>query len=409
MQQPTYPDAAALESTLADIRRLPPLVTPPEVEDLRQQLAEVAAGRRFLLQGGDCAERFQDCAAEPIERKLRILLQMSLVLTWGARVPTLRVARMAGQFAKPRSKDTEVVCGAEYPAFRGDNVNSFDVSSRVPDPARMLSGYFHSAATLNYARAVLSSGLADLKAASAWELGFVQDAVHRAQYNDILERLLSSLDFMRVCGVGDEVALRTASVFMSHEGLQLNYEEALTRRGDGGEWGAGEEARSGGSGGDGGGGGGGGGAAAAPAAPAAPSAPAPPFYNLGTHFLWIGDRTRQLDHAHVEYMRGVANPVGVKAGPTSDPAELVAVIRALWPQPAAAPGKIVIITRLGAAGVRTALPRLIAAVRDANFGSPVVWVCDPMHGNTRVTASGYKTRDFDDILSELKCVGKHPL
>lgn len=252
MQQPTYPDAAALESTLADIRRLPPLVTPPEVEDLRQQLAEVAAGRRFLLQGGDCAERFQDCAAEPIERKLRILLQMSLVLTWGARVPTLRVARMAGQFAKPRSKDTEVVCGAEYPAFRGDNVNSFDVSSRVPDPARMLSGYFHSAATLNYARAVLSSGLADLKAASAWELGFVQDAVHRAQYNDILERLLSSLDFMRVCGVGDEVALRTASVFMSHEGLQLNYEEALTRRGDGGEWGAGEEARSGGSGGDGG-------------------------------------------------------------------------------------------------------------------------------------------------------------
>lgn len=462
-QQPIYPDMEKLESALTEVRRLPPLVTPREVEDLRAQLAEVACGKRFLLQGGDCAERFQDCCSESIEKQLRILLQMSLVLTWGARVPTLRVARMAGQFAKPRSKDTEVVDGVEVAAFRGDNVNSFDdLSARTPDPARLVSGYFHSAASLNYARAALASGLADLKSSSQWDLGFVQDPAHRAQYNEILDRILSSLDFMRVCGVVDEVALRTASVFMSHEGLQLNYESALTRpvassnSGGGGgkiaaasppfqspprptvssataaaaaaaalvsgdapaavvgklEYGSpsGRESSSttplvspttaaaaGG--------------AAAVAAEvgaatgspsAAPASPPLAYYNLGTHFLWIGDRTRQLDHAHVEYFRGIENPIGVKAGPSSDPGELVEVIRRLWPNPAAKPGKIVIITRLGAQGVKTALPKLITAVRDAAFSSPVVWVCDPMHGNGKVSSSGLKTREFDDILTELK-------
>jgi 3-deoxy-7-phosphoheptulonate synthase len=438
-QQPIYPDAAALETSLQDLRRLPPLVTSGEVDDLRSQLAEVAEGKRFLLQGGDCAERFQDCSSDSIEKQLRILLQMSLVLTWGARVPTLRVARMAGQFAKPRSKDTEVVGGVEYPAFRGDNVNSFDVSARSPDPSRLLMGYFHSAASLNYARAALASGLADLNSTALWDLGFVQDPRHRHQYNQMLERILSSLDFMRVCGVGQDVAMKTASIFMSHEGLQLDYEEALTRpcnkvvtlkphtpfssrpssapasnaAGSGGASGAsdGEPAAAAAEASppplaSGGGGGGGGALLSTPSkgTSSSSSAPSARYYNLGTHFLWIGDRTRQLDHAHVEYMRGIVNPVGVKAGPTSDPDELVRVIRRLWPSPRDAPGKIVIITRLGASGTLAALPRLISAVKAANFESPVVWVCDPMHGNTKVTSSGYKTREFDDILAELKCV-----
>jgi len=413
-QQPQYPCEKALAASLAEVSRLPPLVTPREVDELRSQLAEVAQGKRFLLQGGDCAERFQDVSADSIEKKLRILLQMSLVLTWGARVPTLRVARMAGQFAKPRSKDTELVDGVEIPAFRGDNVNSFDPSARTPDPTRLVSGYFHSAACLNYSRAALASGLADLKSSSLWDLGFVQDPEHRAQYNGILDNILSSLDFMRVCGVVDEMALRTASVYMSHEGLQLSYESALTRPvADAGKlessslsasFGQASQAaqssgsypkvqysspsKSGGS--------------PIEVSGAAAVSPPPLYYNLGTHFLWIGDRTRQLDHAHVEYMRGIQNPVGVKAGPSSDPAELVAVIRRLWPDPAAAPGKIVIITRLGAGGVLTALPKLITTVREANFSSPVVWVCDPMHGNGKVSSTGFKTRAFEDILTELK-------
>jgi len=366
------------------VRRLPPLVTPPEVDRLLVQLAEVAEGKRFLLQGGDCAERFMDCAAEPIEKKLKILLQMSLVLTWGARMPTLRISRMAGQFSKPRSKDTEVVDGVEMPSFRGDNINSFDTSSRAADPARLVSGYFHSAATLNYARALLASGFADLHRASHWDLDFVQDTGHRAQYKALVDRILSAMDFMRVCGVADEVSLRTADFFMSHEGLQLDLEEALTRAGP-----AASEARAHG------------GAWLKP--PAAPSAPAPDdFYNLGTHFLWIGDRTRQLDHAHVEYFRGIANPVGIKVGPSSDPEELVAVIRRLWPDPAAAPGKIVLITRMGAGAVLAKLPAILRAVQAAGLTSRPVWVCDPMHGNTRNSSNGFKTREFDDILGELK-------
>jgi 3-deoxy-7-phosphoheptulonate synthase len=371
-------------------------VTPSEVIDFRNQLAEVALGKRFLLQGGDCAERFQDCAADSIDKKLRILLQMSLVLTWGARVPTLRVARMAGQFAKPRSKDTEVIDGVELPAFRGDNINSFDTSARSPDPARMLQGYFHSAATLNYARAVLASGLGDLHAAAAWDLGFVSDSGHRKQYKDIIDRILSALDFMRVCGAGDEDALKVAKVFMSHEGLHLAYEETQTRAGvdafssKPAAAAAAAAARNCG-----------GGASAVPVIPENPVITTP-YFNLGTHFLWIGDRTRQLNHAHVEYFRGIENPIGIKAGPTSSPTELVDVIRRLWPSPSAAPGKIVIITRMGASAVKDKLPALVNAVMAANFTSPVVWVSDPMHGNTRVSSNGYKTRNFDDILCELK-------
>jgi 3-deoxy-7-phosphoheptulonate synthase len=361
-----------------------------------------------------------DCSAEPIEQKLKILLQMSLVLTWGARIPTLRIARMAGQFSKPRSKDTEIIDEVEYLAFRGDNVNSFDTSNRVPDPKRLLDGYFYSAATLNYARALLSTGFADLQKASHWDLGFVQEPVHRRQYKEMVDRILSALDFMRVCGVGNEAALRTADVFMSHEGLQLCYEEALTRpvplsrnRGSlgGSFWSKapnsnipdGTPVHP---------------PAAATLHPRAARSPArhdddeaepqprkripSAYYNLGTHFLWIGDRTRQLDHAHVEYFRGIANPVGIKVGPSCDPAELVNLIRVLWPEPAKMPGKIVLITRFGASQVKDKFPRIVQAVLEAKFESPVVWTCDPMHGNTRVTSTGIKTRDFDDILAELR-------
>lgn len=204
-----------LHSSLA-VRRLPPLVTPAEVDSLRAQLAEVAEGRRFLLQGGDCAERFMDCSAEPIEKKLKILLQMSLVLTWGARIPTLRIARMAGQFSKPRSSNTEIINGQEVLSFRGDNINSFDVNNRAADPARLVSGYFHSAATLNYARALLASGFADLQNSTHWDLGFVQHAGHRAQYQSMADRILSSLDFMRVCGVAEAAALKTVSPLPPH-------------------------------------------------------------------------------------------------------------------------------------------------------------------------------------------------
>ena len=369
---------------------------------------------------------------------------MSLVLTWGARIPTLRIARMAGQFAKPRSKEMEVVNGVEMLAFRGDNVNSFDTSARTPDPTRLVDGYFHSAATLNYARAVLASGLADLNAASHWDLGFVQDETHRRQYNEMVDRILSALDFMRVCGVADEAALKTAAVYMSHEGLQLCYEEALTRPSINLNSNTSRNSRVGSvtvntS-------------ATVPSSsstsittstsaintstettttpvhpPAAhantyqshahqisspsslhslslttPTNPNTRWYNLGTHFLWIGDRTRQIDHAHIEYFRGIQNPVGIKAGPTSDPNEIVAIIHRLWPNPRALPGKIVIITRMGANNVRSKLPALITAIYNAGFTSPVVWTCDPMHGNTRVSSNNYKTRDFDDILAELK-------
>ena len=357
-QQPPWPDDGALHTALDVVRALPPLVNHGEVDALRAHLAEAARGKAFLLQGGDCAERFADCTKTAIEAKLKILLQMSLVLTWGARIPVIRVGRMAGQFAKPRSSDTEIIDGTEMPSYRGDNVNAItpDLAARQPDPQRLVKAYHHSAATLNYARALVDGGFADLHHPQHWDLGFVRSQSHRAEYEDMVERIRDAIDFLESTGVHGTGALRTVELFSSHEGLLLDYEEALTEK-------VGDR-----------------------------------YYNLGAHFLWIGDRTRNLGDAHLEYFRGIENPIGIKVGKQMQPKELVDIINAV--EPANRPGRITLISRIGAADVREALPPLIAAVREA--GQNVAWSCDPMHGNTTTTDTGLKTRDYDCILKELE-------
>ncbi len=356
IQQPSYGDLAALEAALGEVRSFPPLVNHGEVDALRMHLAKAARGEAFLLQGGDCAERFVDCRKTAIEAKLKILLQMSLVLTWGARIPVIRVGRMAGQFAKPRSSDTEIIGGKDLPSYRGDIVNGIQKDARNADPERLVKAYHHSAATLNYARALVDGGFADLHHPQHWDLGFVRSSANRAAYEDIVDRIRDAIDFVESTGVRGTAALKTVELFCSHEGLLLDYESAFTEPVDD-RW-----------------------------------------YNLGAHFLWIGDRTRQLDGAHVEYFRGLENPIGVKAGPSMEPEELVELITAL--EPANRPGRITVITRLGAERVAEALPHLIEAVMAA--GRTVTWVCDPMHGNTVSTESGLKTRNYDAVLAELE-------
>jgi 3-deoxy-7-phosphoheptulonate synthase len=382
-QQPVYPDPTALEAVLARLRRLPPLVVPEEVDRLRGLLAEAAAGRRFLLQGGDCAERFQDCTPEAIAGKLRVLLQMSVALTHGGRKPVVRVGRIAGQFAKPRSRPTELVRGQELPSYRGDLVNALEATpeGRRPDPARMLEAYFHASATLNHLRALTAGGFADLHHPERWELPGGTGEV--PEYHRTLDQVRESLDFLEALGGVQRDALERIDFFTSHEALLLPYEEALTR------W--------------------------------VPEAGA--YYHLGAHTLWVGERTRQLDGAHLEYLRGLRNPLGVKVGPSATPEHLVALLEHLDPE--REPGRITLITRFGATRIREALPPLLAAVQAA--GHPVLWSCDPMHGNgTSVmvglhpqpeveghpaegvaqeasrTVREVKTRDFDAILAELR-------
>ena len=337
---------------------MPPLVHHGEVNTLRTHLAQAAKGEAFLLQGGDCAEQFADCRKSTVESKLKILLQMSLVLTWGARIPVIRMGRMAGQYAKPRSKDTETIDGLELPSYRGDNINSSapKADERAADPQRLMQAYFHSAATLNYTRALVDGGFADLHHPQHWDLGFVRSSTNRAEYEDIVSRIRDAIDFVESTGVRSTTSLKMVELFCSHEGLLLDYEEAMTEN------------------------------------------VAEKWYNLGAHSLWIGDRTRQLDGAHVEYFRGLENPIGIKAGPSMNPSELVELITRL--EPANQPGRITIITRLGADIVAESLPPLIKAVSEA--GRVVTWVCDPMHGNTISTSKGLKTRDYDAVLSELE-------
>ena len=376
-QQVEYEDKASFQTTVEQLQKLPPLISQGEVLSLRQQLSEVAAGKRFLLQGGDCAERFVDCNAPAIEKKLKIMLQMSLVLTWGARMPTVRVARMAGQFAKPRSSPTEVINGVTYNSFRGDNVNGYELAHRKPDPNRLLQGYFHSAATLNYARALIKDGFADVRAAKHWNLGFVKSSENRAKYEKMVKSIREASEFVQVCGLTDLDRLKSVDLFVCHEALHLDYEEALTR---------------------------------SVSQPSSNGASTPSFMNLGAHFIWIGDRTRQLDHAHIEYMRGVENPIGLKVGPTTKPDELVQIIETLCPNIRNEPGKISLITRFGADKVRTLLPPLIKVVMDAGLHGKVIWVCDAVHGNTKSVMvesengekKKFKTRSFDDILAELR-------
>ncbi len=354
-QQPEYQDEENLARALATVTRLPPLVHPGEVDSLKAQLARASRGEAFLLQGGDCAERFQDCGRLSIENKVKILLQMSLVLTWGARIPTIRVGRIAGQYAKPRSSPWETIGGQQVPSYRGDHVNSFGLESRQPDPDRLVQAYFHSAATMNYLRALLDGGFADLHRPETWDLGFVRSPHRRADYERLVARIADALEFVEATGVQTAGVTGQVDLFSSHEGLLLAYERAMTEQ-VGDRW-----------------------------------------YNLGSHFQWIGDRTRQVDGAHVEYFRGIANPMGVKVGPTMTPAELVALLEVLNPDDEA--GRLTLITRFGADRIDQMLPPLLEAVRES--GRTVVWSCDPMHGNTEKTGTGVKTRDFDRILDEL--------
>jgi len=354
-QQPIYSDPAAVATALESVRALPPIVARGEVDTLRRRLAQVANGEAFLLQGGDCAERFQDCALGPIENKLKILLQMSLVLVWGARIPVVRVGRIAGQYAKPRSSATEVVDGVEVATYRGDHVNGIAPADREPDPRRLIEATYRSAATLNYVRALLDGGFADLHDAHHWNLDFVRNAAARAEYEDMLKRILDAVSFMEATGVHSTDALGSVEFFSSHEGLLLPYEEAHTVQQDDG------------------------------------------WYNLGAHMLWIGDRTRQLDGAHVEFFRGVRNPVGIKVGPSMGTDELIELLDVIEPDDR--PGRIVLITRYGADRIEELLPAHIEAVKAT--GRRVVWSSDPMHGNTVKTNSGVKTRRFDQIRREL--------
>ncbi|MCC6437039.1 MAG: 3-deoxy-7-phosphoheptulonate synthase class II [Acidimicrobiales bacterium] len=360
-QQPSWPDEAALDAALKVLASYPPLVFAGEARALKAQLAEVAAGRAFLLQAGDCAESFHDFVADRIRDKLKVILQMAVVLTYGAGVPVVKVGRIAGQYGKPRSSDQEVVDGVSLPSFRGHNVNSevFTAEGRRPDPDRMVTGYHQSSATLNLLRAFTKGGFADLNRVQAWNQQFVASSAEGKRYEELATGIERALRFMKACGMDTaaEAQLHQVDFYTSHEALLLGYEEALTRQdsltGD--------------------------------------------YYDCSAHMVWIGERTRQLDGAHIEFLRGVHNPIGVKLGPTATGEEALGLCEALNPE--REPGRLTFISRMGATKVRSCLPPLLAAVRDA--GHPIVWACDPMHGNTFTASSGRKTRDFDDVMDEV--------
>ena len=357
---PAYSDPQALERTLAQLSVLPPIVVSWEVEQLKQQLAEAQQGRRFLLQGGDCAESFSDCRSEQIAKKLKILLQMSLVLLHGLKKPVIRVGRFAGQYAKPRSADLETRDGVTLPSYRGDVINrpAFTPEDREPDPELMLRGYERAALTLNFIRALVDGGFADLHHPEYWDLGFVEHSPLREAYQRIAASIADSLDFFEALSGGPIHEASQVRFYASHEALLLPYEQAQTRYiPRQGRW-----------------------------------------YNLATHLPWIGLRTAQPDGAHVEYFRGLSNPVAVKVGATMDAAWLAGLVEIL--NPLDEPGRLTFIHRFGAKDIDAGLPRMIEAVRAT--GKQVLWVCDPMHGNTESTASGIKTRRFDNILSELQ-------
>ena len=372
-QDVVYNDRAAVSKALAKLERSPPIVTPLEICKLKKSLRDVALGEAFLLQGGDCAELFDYCESSMIESKIKLLLQMSLVLIYGAHKPVVRIARMAGQFAKPRSSPTEQHNGKTIPAFRGDNVNGYDPEDRTPDPSRLVSAYFHSATTLNYIRACLGSGIADLHSPLEWELGHVKDETIKAKYERIVDSITESLRFMETVGANSASSgLETVDLYTSHEGLLLEYEQSLTRK------------------------------LKTPSSPRTETLPEPhsdgkEWYNTSAHFLWIGDRTRQLTGAHVEYFRGIANPIGIKVGPSMTSSELVSLLSILNPRREI--GKITLITRYGEHHIAALLPSHIRAVKQS--GHVVIWQCDPMHGNTRTTSQGIKTRHFSSILNEV--------
>ncbi len=357
-QQPEWPDAEALDAATAQLATYPPLVFAGECDELKGQLAAAARGEAFLLQGGDCAETFADATADRIRLKLKTMLQMAVVLTYGASLPVVKVGRMAGQYSKPRSKPNELRNGVELPAYRGDAVNDYAFAPRArrADPQRLLRAYHTSSMTLNLIRAFTKGGYADLRHVHEWNRGFVTNSAN-ARYEALARDIDKAMRFMAACG-GDFDALRTVDFYSSHEALLLDYERPLTRI----------DSRTG----------------------------SP--YNVSAHLLWIGERTRQLDGAHVDLMSRVRNPLGVKLGPTTTPAEAVALVERLDPD--REPGRLTFIARMGADRVRTALPPIVDAV--SATGATVLWVCDPMHGNTFESASGYKTRRFDDVMEEVR-------
>src|ERR1700733_13432519 len=367
-QAPQYPDAAALGTVEAELRTPPPLIFAGEARALKAQLARVAAGDAFLLQGGDCAEAFAEFHANTLRDTVKVLLQMSVVLSYAAAVPVVKVARMAGQFAKPRSQSTETIDGVTLPSYRGDIVNgiAFDAAARAPDPTRMLRAYNQSAVTLNLLRAFTQGGFADLARVQQWNQAFVAASPQGERYGEISRRIEESLAFMAACGLtpASIPQLRSTEFYTSHDAMLLNYEEPLVRQDSlTGDW-----------------------------------------YACSAHLPWIGERTRQADGAHVELLRGVANPLGLKCGPAMTADELLPLIDVLDPDNE--PGRLTLITRVGADRVGTRLPQLIRAVRREGRG--VVWSCDPMHGNTETTASGYKTRPFERIIAELReCFAVH--
>ena len=361
-QTPDYPDPAKLAAAEARLRGYPPLVFAGEARRLTEMLGEVAEGRGFLLQGGDCAESFAEFSANNIRDTFRVLLQMAVVLTFGAALPVVKVGRMAGQFAKPRSAPTETIEGVELPSYRGDNINGieFTAAARTPDPERLVQAYNQSAATLNLLRAFAQGGFADLHRVHRWNLDFVADSPLGHRYAELADRLSETLDFMAACGMTAESTpqIRETEFFTSHEALHLAYEQALTRVDSlTGKW-----------------------------------------YACSAHMLWIGDRTRQVDGAHVEFARGIENPIGLKCGPSMEADDLLRLIDLL--NPANVPGRLTLIARMGADKVEAKLPPLLRAVKRA--GAKVVWSCDPMHGNTIKSSNGYKTRPFDRVLAEVR-------
>ncbi len=373
-QVPAYPDANELKAVEAQLASFPPLVFAGEARKLKKQLAAVAAGEAFLLQGGDCAESFAEHGADNIRDFFRVFLQMSVVLTFAGSQPVVKVGRVAGQFAKPRSSDSETKDEVTLPSYRGDIINGieFEEKARIPDPRRQVMAYRQSAATLNLLRAFAQGGYASLENVHRWMLGFVSDSPQGEKYGSLANRITETMDFMKAVGITSETnhALRETDFYTSHEALLLGYEEALTRvDSTSGDW-----------------------------------------YATSGHMIWIGDRTRQPDHAHIEYCRGIKNPLGLKCGPSLTPDGLLALIDRLNPDNE--PGRLTLIARFGADKVGEHLPKLVSAVKKE--GRSVVWSCDPMHGNT-VTAAGYKTRPFDRILKEVqsffevhRAEGTHP-
>ncbi|KAI1655312.1 DAHP synthetase [Daldinia decipiens] len=382
-QQAVYPDPAAVRRATSELSRLPPVVHPQEIARLKASLRDVARGEAFLLQGGDCAELFDYCRADAIESKIKLLLQMSLVLIWGADKRVVRIGRMAGQYAKPRSSPTEKIVDEngetkEVPSFRGDILNGYHLEERDLDPQRLVKAYHHSAATLNYVRAAIAAGIADLHRPLNWTLGHVKDPQLKAKYTEAVRFLQDMLRFMHTIGADRSPKLDTVDLYSSHEGLLLEYEESLTRLMEKPILPGDEEA----------------------APESTTGEPQMEYYDTSAHFLWIGDRTRQIDGAHVEFFRGIANPIGIKVGPTTPTSDLLALLRTL--NPSCEVGKVTLITRYGAAKVRELLPGHIRAVEGSEYRGACIWQCDPMHGNTRSTASGIKTRRFGDIFDELR-------